>query len=472
MLRRIRLFNRKLSTNVKPKVIADENVISNVENQSYKARHHPGIVKLKTVSLPDNIVKAITKITADYPIKALVTNSDLLGRHLRYRVPPMESDQLNDLKHKLYKQELWKEKDSKIQSEEKFHQKIKDKVKILLKEKVYNWSPINYDQQQSLLYLFARSSMEYAVLAKIFLEISNRDPDFKPRTLFDFGSGVGSVTWAANTYWKKHLFEYYNVDISSDMNDLALTILRGGPGYSNQNIKGVFYRQFLPATNVMFDLVVSAYSLLELPSFNTRMDTILRLWNKTNKYLIIVENGSNAGFKVINEARDFILKMNQSNQGHIFSPCPHDLVCPRFLADDNTPCNFEINYFHIPLTNKFEMQKERYSYIVFKKSVDKDSTQNWPRVVRETLVRSKHCICRTCTADGKLSEVIFTASKHGKTMYHCARSTKWGDRLPIILDENAQNSNNLDTKTNSGKRDLCSLTAEENLDKKSSENNT
>lgn len=38
----------------------------------------------------------------------------------------------------------------------------------------------------------------------------------------------------------------------------------------------------------------------------------------------------------------------------------------------------------------------------------------WPRIVRPTLVRSKHTICRLCTYEGQLQEVIFTAKKHGK----------------------------------------------------------
>lgn len=47
-----------------------------------------------------------------------------------------------------------------------------------------------------------------------------------------------------------------------------------------------------------YDIVVSAFSLLELPSSHSRLETILKLWNKTQNYLVIVEQGTNAGFKV------------------------------------------------------------------------------------------------------------------------------------------------------------------------------
>lgn len=51
---------------------------------------------------------------------------------------------------------------------------------------------------------------------------------------------------------------------------------------------------------------------------------ILNLWNRCDGYLILVEQGSNAGFKLINEARDFILHLNEKSEtkvlGHAFAP--------------------------------------------------------------------------------------------------------------------------------------------------------
>ena len=45
-------------------------------------------------------------------------------------------------------------------------------------------------------------------------------------------------------------------------------------------------------------MVVSAYSLIELPNTKTRLDTVMKLWQKTKHYLVIVEHGTNAGFNV------------------------------------------------------------------------------------------------------------------------------------------------------------------------------
>lgn len=66
---------------------------------------------------------------------------------------------------------------------------------------------------------------------------------------------------------------------------------------------------------------MSSYSLFELPSSKVRLETIMNLWNKTEKYLVLTEVGTNAGFQLINEARDFILNIeDERNRGHVFAP--------------------------------------------------------------------------------------------------------------------------------------------------------
>lgn len=105
-----------------------------------------------------------------------------------------------------------------------------------------------------------------------------------------------------------------------------------------------------------YDLVVSAYSLLELPSTSTRIDTLINLWNKTDKYLVLVEYGTNGGFRVcikyvcidrccniriifiwlqvINEARDFILQItDEHNKGHVFSPVSNSYISAAFYKN-------------------------------------------------------------------------------------------------------------------------------------------
>ncbi|KAF5270858.1 hypothetical protein FQA39_LY08303 [Lamprigera yunnana] len=411
----------------------DDDVSRKIDNEVFKPRRHPGRGLMNNVSVPDNVVNAIVNITEDYPIKSLLENSKVLVQHLISKLPPVESFELREIKKEVTREVMEKYENVEINEDEKdrFHQSVQVKIDNALSHKVYNWTACDYGVYNSLLYLIGRFAPEYAVLIKVLHEITIRDADFKPRSLFDFGSGVGTATWAAKHYWNKYLFEYFNVDSSADMNDLAQLLLQDGRGTKQINLKGIFYRQFLPATNIAYDLVISAYTLMELPSRRARLQTILNLWNKTLHYLVVVEHGTNAGFKIINEVRDFILNFKDSNEGYVFSPCPHNRPCPRFLTDV-TPCNFHVSYMSLPIGQSSDSHKERYSYVVLKKGIRNESDPQWPRIVRPPLVRSKHTICRLCTKQGKLSEIIFTTSKHGKTTYYCARSSKWGDRLPIV----------------------------------------
>ncbi|XP_050311793.1 methyltransferase-like protein 17, mitochondrial [Anthonomus grandis grandis] len=431
-------------------VTPDENVLKDLRDEVYKPRKHPGVMKESATVMPEGFVKAALNTVADYPVKALVESGNTLSRHLKGRVPPMERTQIlrkyEQVRDKVLRQHLDREITSQ-EEERRFRQMSKDKIDNIMREKIYNWKPMRYDVYSSLAYLLVRAPAEYAVLRRILGEIARRDPEFTPRSLFDFGSGVGTVTWAANFYWKNQIYEYFNVDCSSDMNDLAQVLLQGGRGNAPSSLKGAFFRQFLPASNVGYDLVASAYSMMELPSMETRLDTILNLWNKTQKYLVVVEQGTNAGFKVINEIRDFILQIDKEGSvGHVFAPCPHDQSCPRYVRDDGTPCNFEVRYWTMPVGQKSECRTERYCYVVLRKGKREDSDQpKWPRLVRPTLVKSKHTLCRICSCKGQLEDVIFTKKKHGKLTYHCARASRWGDLLPITLETNEE-INNKDTE--------------------------
>lgn len=108
----------------------------------------------------------------------------------------MEAQEVQMLKNSLQESITRKEMSKPTEADEDLRkQRIKDKLINALKKKVYNWSPMTYDAYNSLVYLYGRSVQEYAVLIKVFLEIFSRDAQFKPRSLFDFGSGIGTAIW-------------------------------------------------------------------------------------------------------------------------------------------------------------------------------------------------------------------------------------------------------------------------------------
>ena len=73
-----------------------------------------------------------------------------------------------------------------------------------------------------------------------------------------------------------------------------------------------------------YSITVCSYSLLEFPSAETRLQSLLKLWSRTEDFMIIIERGNATGFQLILEARDFILSTEKESKsgkgGHIFSP--------------------------------------------------------------------------------------------------------------------------------------------------------
>ncbi|XP_011866454.1 PREDICTED: methyltransferase-like protein 17, mitochondrial isoform X2 [Vollenhovia emeryi] len=401
-----------------------------------KYRHHPGTVTPRTPQFPKWALQEIHSILKEKQVnlQKIKESSKALTCHLNNRHPPLEQFEVPAKLEKVENRLNAINTGQRISIEDvDFHKN--GIARKILKQNIYNWQPIKFDKLTCLTYLAGRSVQNYAVSHKIFSEIKLRDKDFKPQTLFDFGSGVGTVMWAASEIWSNTLQEYFCVEPSEFMIELSERLAKA----AKPKIKEVFSRQYFPiSTNRTYDIVVSAHTLFELPGLESRLDAILKLWTKTENYLIIVEEGTNAGFKLVNEARDIILRYtkrrSETQCAHVFSPCPHDLRCPR-LASDDTPCNFSVLYHPLQFLGGRKHQSELYSYVVLKKLKRPEDDEQWPRIVRTILKRSNHAICRMCTANGHLKEEIFTKYKHGRHMYRCARDSEWGDRLPLHYEQ-------------------------------------
>lgn len=393
-------------------------------------------------SLPDKIHNAMEKVIGDQSIKRLLESGEAMNRYLTCRKAPTEKDSMKqkirefaemvESDPRKYKLPLTPPDESDEIGSKFYKEMKKQRVESLVRQRVYAWQSIEYDDFKSLVYLFGRAPQEYATLMRIFREIQKRDPSFQPRSFFDFGSGVGTGVWAASELWKSSIYEYYLVDSSKYMNDLSDMILRDGDVNKAMWLKNVNFRQFLPSRDIQYDLVLCAYTLFEQEDVKKRIEIANSLWDKSSKYLVFVENGTKSGFEILNEIREFLLQLSAKNkdEAFIFSPCPHESECPRVKLDDGTPCNFEVSYNSLPFSGVHKVHNHHYSYLVFKKGPPNETSDRWPRVVRPTQVRTRHSICRMCCSDGNIKDAIFTKAKNAKFEYRCARHIKWGDQYP------------------------------------------
>lgn len=260
-------------------------------------------------------------------------------------------------------------------------------------------------------------------------------------------TGYLSVHRALDQIWPGICQEVVCVDSSADMNDLADRLLREGDPEKDRTVRpgGTFFKQFLPLSSLLkYDLVLSSRSLFELPNMESRLRTLDVLWRKTSGYLVLVEAGTNAGYRVVQEARDYLLELSrraeeegESNpEGYVFAPCPHDKFCPKFFDGTNVPCNFEVSYKPLSLKRDQTPKQDMFTYLVIKRGRREESTEkHWPRLVEEPMCRKKHVICHTCTAFGTLRELTATKRKHTPECYKLLRLSKWGDLLPVEVPD-------------------------------------
>uniref|UniRef100_A0A671RND9 Ribosome assembly protein METTL17, mitochondrial n=1 Tax=Sinocyclocheilus anshuiensis TaxID=1608454 RepID=A0A671RND9_9TELE len=394
-------------------------------------RKHPGVTNLKTVRLPEQLQGAAQSVLKSAEVKSLTERAHKLSSFLWSRKRAIESSQLREKAILLEKKFLEQERDIHTGDD----CALKTRVLSELRRTTYHRTPLRYDEDLGLVYMAARLAGGYAAVLRALNEIKKRDPLFVPYSLLDFGSGLGTCTWASHTLWGDSLKEYVCVDSSGDMNTLAEQLLSGGSEVDNPVIKQVYFRQFLPVSpTVQFDLVIAAFSLSELTTLDERLNVIFTLWRKTNSYLVLVENGTKDGHQILMEARDIILK------------CTHELPCPKLIKQPVVPCNFTQFYYSLPLT-RVKRQQEKFSYLIISRSAEEKAqkSEHWDmtRLIAQVHRRPRHVQCQLCCANGELKQLAVTARRHGKDMYRCARSSDWGDLLPMFHAEDDTNNDEM-----------------------------
>lgn len=324
------------------------------------------------------------------------------------------------------------------------------------------WWEISYDEEKAAIYLASRFVPNYASLRWVLMDLAKSDPNFVPKTLFDFGSGIGTTMWAANSIWPNQIHEHMNIDISKPMNELCDFLLRDGDEHRPQLFPGVYFREYLPVSStIKYDLVVSAFTLLELPSRKARIQAIEALWNKTQDTMIIIERGTRYGFTTVLEARNYVLQeagydVNKSYYNYdpeasdvqpldaynlpgayVQGPCPHHFACPRLHTGGPVLCNFNVRYFPLNIGQTNIVSRDtNFSYVILRKGKKTlDGPSNWPRIVQQVKRRDKHVICRFCSPDGSIKSITFTKTKHKGDMYKVAKHSTWGDLLPVTIIE-------------------------------------
>jgi ribosomal protein RSM22 (predicted rRNA methylase) len=277
-------------------------------------KRHSGINILKPFEISAELEETINGIISGTSLADLIFEAKKLDIQIKERRCPMENSDIQRLRKEIaikYKLPVIDDRqlESKIDTDSV---QVNQKLDKLLHKKMRHWKATQYEsEERAMQYLISRFVPELSVMRQIFTEIKAKDSFFKPKNLFDFGSGIGSVMWSAEALWSKSIKEYYNFDSSVHMNLLSQLLIKDGRKDNQFKFNNVVYKRNLPSVKDKYDLVTCSFTLLEVANFKERIKLVQYLWNKVddNGYLVLVENGTKNGFKLINEAREIILNL-------------------------------------------------------------------------------------------------------------------------------------------------------------------
>ncbi|XP_052062325.1 methyltransferase-like protein 17, mitochondrial [Mytilus californianus] len=423
----------------------DPTILNKIKDGEIKPRKNPGIMRLKTVVLPIRLEKAVDLLFQKYGMQGIISDSRKLNTSLMTRQMPMERAGVMERKNVIRQKILEKDKNKhgpiSSDKEMEYMNEIERRVEVELKHKhLSHWKSKQYDAKSGMKYMMARMAQNYAVLLQVLNEIWTRDPTYIPKSLYNYGSGLGSVIWAAqnNPDWQRDISQYYCVDPSVDINTIARLLLQDGHEEKSMHVNGVFFKKFPPSPSTnSFSTVVSAYTLIECENKEARQKMVQSLWDMTEDYLVLVEIGSFVGHRLIQEAKEFILNISDEEEtdkkASVFAPCPHDMPCPKFKLAHKVPCYFVADYKPLEkVAKKVDKTSERYTFVILKKTKEQVESVRWPRLVANSTFANKHIHCRICCPTGQLDHIIITKKKHSKELYACVKNSKLGDCLPVI----------------------------------------
>ena len=222
-------------------------------NDKFRNKIHEGYKHPKSSPIyepSEELTKKVKKVFEDTlvseRIQQYVASGFKLDKFIKHRKVPLEKSEVRARKKKIEDMVKAEFSIEHIDREEKPDRIIMKKLKNLENSFLHTWTPIEFDQVGALTYLVGRTAAEFASLKCVFTQIQEKDPNFQPRTFFDFGSGVASGLWAVKDTFGR-LNEAFLVDHSKHMNDLARMILADG-GDDLQIPAGISFRLQTPVS--------------------------------------------------------------------------------------------------------------------------------------------------------------------------------------------------------------------------------
>lgn len=230
------------------------------------------------------------------------------------------------------------------------------------------------------------------------------------RTALDIGAGTGAASHAAAMIAGCDRIEC--IEREPEMISLGkrLTELCGVPAeWRSGDITNGFENKA--------ELVLCSYCLNEL-SQSGRKAAVNRLWESTERLLLIVEPGTPEGYANILSAREQLLSLG----ARIAAPCPHEMSC---MLQNGDWCHFTVRVARSRLHKQLKggdvpYEDEKFCFLAAsREAVSRCSA----RVLRHPLIASGRITLELCTPEGIEERTVTKKSPQFKA----ARKSDAGD---------------------------------------------
>lgn len=235
-------------------------------------------------------------------------------------------------------------------------------------------------------------------------------------SVLDAGAGTGASAWAASLS-----LDSLERIVCIEREQSMLSLGKEFAAYGTDTLRQAeWIKSDISSVNISekFDMVIASYMLNEI-DVSLRAGILNKLWESTDKILLIVEPGTPLGYSNIHKVREYFLK----NGAYIISPCPHMDVCP--ISEGNW-CHFTCRVARTKLHKQLKggdvpYEDEKFSYIALSK---KPSNRCTARILRHPQNAPGHISLELCTSEGLKSSTI---TKKDKELYKIARKASCGD---------------------------------------------
>ena len=270
------------------------------------------------------------------------------------------------------------------------------------------------NELEAVSYATSRMPATYAAVYSAFKQILANYNE-KMTSLLDVGAGTGTGTLAVNEI--ENMSQITCLEREKSMSNIGKKLMKNT---ALDNVQWKSYDILQDEIVEKADIVLTSYMINELPE-QEREKAVLKLWQATDKLMVVIEPGTPEGFKNILNIRNLIKEQG----GYIVAPCCCNGECP---IKENDWCAFYARVARSSIHRQAKggnlgYEDEKFSYIAFSKTPVEITGE---RILRHPQINSGFVKVKLCTADGIQEK---TYSKKDGEIYKKTKKLDAGEKI-------------------------------------------